>query len=110
LEKDELVTKWHRFQPLRHSSVLPKAFTEHGVVMLASVLNSDVAIKISIHIVQVFIQIKRALAVHKEINKRIEQLETRIGENRRDIKDIVILIRKLLEYPEKEKDKIGFHP
>lgn len=46
-EKRELVTNWRRFNALKHSSVLPLAFTEHGVAMLAGVLNSDRAIKIS---------------------------------------------------------------
>src|SRR3989338_7848182 len=50
-EKAELVTKWHRFEKIKHSSSLPYAFTEHGVAMLASVLNSEAAIQISIYIV-----------------------------------------------------------
>jgi len=47
-EKNELVTKCHRFETMKHSSVLPYAFTEHGVAMLASVLKSETAVKISI--------------------------------------------------------------
>ena len=50
-EKNELVTNWHRFASLKHSSYPPFVFTEHGVAMLASVLNSKSAIKMSIHIV-----------------------------------------------------------
>ena len=51
-ERDELVTNWHRFESMKHSSVLPYAFTEHGVAMLASVLNSDIAVKISVTIIK----------------------------------------------------------
>src|ERR1700756_1123981 len=40
-EKNELVTNWHRFPPLKHSSSLPYVFTEYGIIMLASVLNSE---------------------------------------------------------------------
>jgi hypothetical protein len=41
-EKQELVTNWHRFDPIKHSVVFPYVFTEHGIAMLASVLNSDI--------------------------------------------------------------------
>ncbi len=47
-EKEELVTNWHRFKMWRHSASLPFAFTEHGVAMLASILNSERAVKVSI--------------------------------------------------------------
>ena len=54
-EKNELVTNCHRFEPLKHSTSLPYAFTEHGVTMLAGALKSERAVKISIHIVKTFI-------------------------------------------------------
>lgn len=46
-ERDELVTNWYRFESMKYSSVLPYVFTEHGVAIFASVLNSDIAVKIS---------------------------------------------------------------
>ena len=57
-EKNELVTNWHRFNSLKHSTSLPHAFTEHGTVMLASVLNSQRAIETSILVVQAFIKLR----------------------------------------------------
>ena len=52
---------------------MPYAFTEHGAVMLASVLNSEVAIKASIFVVRAFVQIRDYLATHKELAERIEK-------------------------------------
>ncbi|MFH1709807.1 MAG: ORF6N domain-containing protein [bacterium] len=80
-EKEELVTNWHRFKPLKHSTSLPLAFTEHGVAMLASVLNSESAIKISIFIIKAFVRLRRVLSAHKELARKLEQLEQRVGRN-----------------------------
>ena len=54
-EKNELVTNCDRFEKLKHSSVNPYAFTEQGVAMLASVLRSETAVKVSIQIMQAFV-------------------------------------------------------
>jgi hypothetical protein len=55
----------------------PYAFTEHGAVMLASVLNSEVAVQASIFVVRAFVEIREYLASHKELAAKIEELETR---------------------------------
>jgi len=57
-EKDHLIVNYKHLNSSKHSNVLPYAFTEHGVVMLASVLNSDRAILVNIQIVGVFTQIR----------------------------------------------------
>ncbi|KAF0149562.1 MAG: hypothetical protein FD143_2735 [Ignavibacteria bacterium] len=76
-EKNELVAKWHRFNSLKHSSVLPYAFTEHGAVMLASVLNSDKAVEASIYIVRAFVRLREILLTHKELAQKNEGAGTK---------------------------------
>src|SRR5690554_3173283 len=68
-EKDELVANCDRFESLKHSSVNPYAFTEQGVAMLSAVLRSDVAVKISIEIINAFVQMRRLVG-----QKTIQQL------------------------------------
>jgi ORF6N domain-containing protein len=59
----------------RHRKYAPYAFTAHGVVMLASVLNSDVAIRVSLQIVRAFVRLRGAIAAHTELARKLEQLE-----------------------------------
>ena len=63
-EKDELVANCDRFKILKHSTSLPYAFTEHGVAMLSSVLNSERAIQVSIQIINVFIKMRGSREGH----------------------------------------------
>ena len=109
-EKKELVTNWHRFATLKHSSVLPYVFTEHGVAMLASVLNSQTAVSISIDIIKTFINLRRILFTHKRLALRLNQLEKRMAQKDTEVQAIFEAIRELMEPPpDKRKPKIGFH-
>ena len=74
-EMIKLVTICDRFKLLKHSSSLPYAFTEHGVTMLASVLKSDIAVQISIKIVDAFVAMRHALPSYNQLYNRIENLE-----------------------------------
>jgi len=76
-EKNELVANCDRFQPLKHSSVLPYAFTEQGVAMLSAVLRSDTAVNVSIQIMQAFVSMRRLLAASTPLLDRLETLEKR---------------------------------
>ncbi|MFH1199079.1 MAG: ORF6N domain-containing protein [Candidatus Omnitrophota bacterium] len=108
-EKNELVTICHRFKSMKHSSSLPYVFTEHGVTMLASVLNSQRAIKISIIIVKAFVKLRQILTTQNDLVYKFKELEQRVGRHDADIQDILIAIRQLLEPPKiKEKRIIGF--
>lgn len=107
-EKNELVTNWHRFQSLKHSSSLPYAFTEHGVAMLATVLNSDIAIKTSISIIKTFIKLRYFIYTHKRLSQKLGKLERKIGKHDEEIQSIFEAIRQLTLLPEKPKRKIGF--
>ncbi len=107
-EKNELVTFCHRFRTMKHSSVLPYAFTEHGVAMLASVLKSERAIKISIHIIKTFVKLRKIISTHKEFSSKLAQLERKIEKHDGEIKLIFEAIRQLMIPPETKKKKIGF--
>lgn len=74
-ELKELVTNCDRFKSLKHSTSLPYAFTEYGVAMLSSVLNSKKAIAINIQIIQTFIKMKEFTLSHKDLSQRIGELE-----------------------------------
>ncbi len=108
-EKDELVTNCHRFKTMKHSSTLPYAFTEHGVAMLASVLRSERAVKISIVIIRAFVRLRQILSTHKELAHKLSELERKIEKHDAEIKAIFDVIRQLMTPPEKPKRKIGFH-
>jgi len=87
---------------------LPYAFTEHGVAMLATVLKSDQAVRMSILIIKVFVRLRELLSSHKELAETLQVLETRIGKHDQEIQAIIEAIRQLLQPPEKPKRQIGF--
>ena len=74
-EQQELVTNCDRLQSLKHSSSNAYAFTEHGVTMLASILNSDKAIEINVQIGRVFVQLRQFVLEHRDLTKRFQELE-----------------------------------
>lgn len=74
-EQRELVTNCDRLKSLKHSSSNAYVFTEHGVTMLASVLNSERAIEINVQIVRAFVQLRQFVLEHKNLTKRFAELE-----------------------------------
>jgi len=107
-ERDELVPIWHQFRKMKHSYALPYAFTEHGVAMLASVLKSERAVKMSIIIVKTFVKLREIMSVHKELAYKLRELETKIEKHDSDIRDIFEAIRQLMGVPEAKKVIKGF--
>lgn len=108
-EKDELVPICHHLADLKFSYQLPCAFTEHGVAMLASVLRSEAAIKISIYIVKAFVKLRQIISSHKALTSKLNQLEQKVKGHDGEIQLIVETIKKLIELPsEKPKKRIGF--
>ena len=88
---------------------LPRAFTEHGVLMAANVLRSDRAVRMSVHVVRAFVRLREMLASHKELAQKLADLEQRISKHDTDIQAIVIAIRRLMEPPQlPPKRRIGF--
>ena len=107
-ERNQLVTICHRFKTMKHSSSLPYVFTEHGVAMLASVLKSDRAVKISINIIKAFVKLREMLSTHKELAHKLAQLERKIEKHDDEIKLIFDAIRQLMTPPEPKSKRIGF--
>ena len=108
-ERNQLVTICHRFKTMKHSSSLPYVFTEHGVAMLASVLKSDRAVKISINIIKAFVKLREMLSTHKELAHKLAELERKIERHDEEIKVIFDAIRQLMALPKAKEKKIGFH-
>lgn len=87
---------------------LPNAFTEHGAVMLASVLNSPIAVEASVQVVRAFVRMRRLLVAQDELARRLATLEDRVGGHDRELEAVLDAIRLLLDYPAPSKRKIGF--
>ncbi len=91
-----------------HTKYFPYAFTEQGVAMLSSVLNSKKAILVNIQIMRTFTKLKEIMASHKELSHKLNQLETKITKYDSEIQSIFEAIRQLMIPPNKPKKKIGF--
>ncbi|MEQ9187186.1 MAG: ORF6N domain-containing protein [Cryomorphaceae bacterium] len=79
-EKIELVTNCDRFESLKHSSNNPFAFTEQGVAMLSAVLRSETAIKVSIQIINAFVEMRKLIANHSGLLQRMDYVERKLVE------------------------------
>ena len=86
----------------------PMAFTEQGVAMLSSVLNSERAIEVNIAIMRVFVKLREMTAVHKELKRKLEKIENHLKDHDEQIQVIFEAIRQLMASPEKPRKKIGF--
>ncbi len=106
-ETRELIASCDRFKTIKHSSFNPYAFTEQGVAMLSSVLNSERAIAVNIQIMRTFTRLKEMIMTHKDIQRKIKAME---GKYDQQFKVVFDAIRQLLAPPEAPKRKIGFHP
>ena len=107
-EKKEVVTNCDHLKYLKYSHALHKVFTEHGAIMLASVLNSERAVEASVYVVRAFVRMREVLATHKELSQKIKDLESRIEGHDEQIRDIIEAINQLIALPEKSKRQIGF--
>jgi ORF6N domain len=88
---------------------LPYAFTEQGVAMLSSVLNSERAVRVNIAIMRAFVKLRATLETNRELARKFEQLERRVGKHDQEIGAILEAIRQLMAPPEKPRRQIGFH-
>lgn len=86
----------------------PYAFTEHGAIMAATVLNSKRAVEMSIFVVRAFVRMREALATNQRIVAKLKELETRVGNHDADIQEIVDAIREMMKPPAAPGRKIGF--
>ncbi len=88
---------------------LPWAFTEHGAIMLASVLNSETAIEASVRVVRAFVRLRELISANAALAAKFSQLERRLDTNDAQIAQLFAAIRQLLAPAPAKKREIGFH-
>src|SRR6187399_1404232 len=87
----------------------PYAFTEQGVAMLSSVLNSERAVKVNVAIMRAFVKLRETLDTNHELARKFAELERRVGVHDDEIVAILEAIRQLMAPAEKPRREIGFH-
>ena len=107
-EKDSIILQFEHLNKLKFSSTLPYAFTEHGAVMLASVLNSDKAIEVNIQIVRVFTQIRELLASNLDLRLEVEKIKKKVDNQDKNIEVIFRYFDELLEQKAQPRKEIGY--
>jgi len=118
LTNQEVATLRSQFATLKtghgqHRKYLPLAFTEHGALMAAMVLNSPRATEVSVYVVRAFVELHDTLIAHKELAKRLDELESRLERkfttHDQAIAGILDAIRQLMVPPEPTRTRrIGF--
>ena len=109
-EKSELVANCDHLSRLKFAKALPYAFTEHGAIMAASVLNSRHAVEVAVFVVRAFVKIRRVLSEDRELAQRLAQLERKLSEHDEQIVGVVRAIRTLLgSEPVPRHRRIGFN-
>jgi hypothetical protein len=104
-EKAEVVAKCDHLARLKFSPFLPYAFTEHGALMLANVLNSDEAVKASVQVARAFVRLRRLLISTPELARKLDALEKKYDVQ---FKVLFEAIRELMAPPEAKRKEIGF--
>jgi hypothetical protein len=92
----------------RNIRYLPYAFTEHGAVMLASVLNSPTAVEASIAVVRAFVKMRTILALHKDLSRKVDQLAKVAAEHDGNFEVVFQLLADIMHDPKKLRRNIGF--
>ena len=86
----------------------PMAFTEQGIAMLSSILRSKRAVQVNIAIMRVFVRLREMMATHKELARKLVELEQHLKDHDQQIQTIFEAIRQLMTPPERPRRKIGF--
>ena len=118
-EKTEVVTTCDHLQKLKFSKALPYAFTEHGAIQAANVLNSARAVEMGIYVVRAFVRLKEAATTHADLAKRLTELEEKTEglamshdtfsrNTRNQLKQVFDALRELMTPPDPPKRPIGF--
>ena len=108
IERSEVVANCDHLAKLKFSPTLPYAFTEHGALMAASVLNTPRAIEVGRYVVQAFVQQRELLAAHKDLAGKLTELERKYAAHDQAIAGIIATIRQMMTPPETKKKPIGF--
>jgi len=108
-EKLELVAKCDHLSKLKYSKTMPYAFTEHGALMAASVLNTRRAVEVSVFIVRAFVRLRETVTHHAELARKLSDLERHLAEHDEQILSLISAIRNLMSpAPVPKKRRIGF--
>jgi hypothetical protein len=86
----------------------PYAFTEHGALMAASVLNTPRAIEVSVYVIRAFVKLRELLSTHKELAAKLAELERKVASHDTAIQSLVAAIRQLMSPPTPPRRQIGF--
>jgi hypothetical protein len=87
----------------------PYAFTEHGAIMAATVLNSEQAVEMSVFVVRAFVRLREMLATNEQLASKIDELEQRLDTHDASIQELIEAIRELMAPEPATGRKIGFH-
>ena len=109
-EMDDLRSQFATANISGKSRVMPSVFTEHGVLMLANVLNSERANTVSIQIIRIFTKMREMIVTQKDILLKIEQLERKGLSHDQSIKQIFSVLKQLTDQRPKPRVAIGFKP
>jgi hypothetical protein len=104
-EKQQVVTNCDHLSRLKFSPSLPHAFTEHGALMLASVLNSETAVRVSVQVIRAFVRLREILATHRDLARKLAALEERYDEQ---FQLVFEAIRQLSVTEATPRRRIGF--
>ncbi|HEY0681511.1 MAG TPA: ORF6N domain-containing protein [Steroidobacter sp.] len=91
-----------------HRKYLPYAFTEHGAIMAATILNSSRAVEMMVHVVRAFVQLRDLLASNRQLAEKFAELERKVSSHDQAVVGILKVIRELMHTPEPKKRPIGF--
>ena len=108
LNRSQIATGSQKHRDPRHP---PYAFTEHGAIQAANILNSPRAAEMSVHVVRAFVRMREVITQNREVARKLTQLEQRLDGQDETIAEIVRAIRQLMAPPladTKHKRKIGF--
>lgn len=112
IEKSEVVTICDHLPRLKFSRTMPLAFTEHGAIMAAMVLNSPRAVEMSVYVVRAFVKLREVLASSTELARKLEALEKSVAtldaRTRRQFEEVYMAIRALMAPPAVKSRPIGF--
>ena len=108
-EKAEVVTNCDHLAQLRFSPALPHAFTEHGAIMAATVLNSPQAVAMSVYVVRAFVRMREQLVTNEAILRRLAEIDKTLLQHDASLRDIYRKLLPLLQpSPEPPTRRIGF--
>jgi phage regulator Rha-like protein len=107
-EKAEVVANFDHLAKLKFSPTKPFAFTEHGAVMVASVLNSERAVEVSVYVVRAFVKLREMLGTHRKLAQKLAELERTVESHDSHIRSLFEAIRQLTEPATTKSRRIGF--